>query len=147
MRALTTAIATGLLTVAFIAAHGADTAYVEERSYDLGSGLRRVMVAERCDSPGCFERLMHHEYLFYRDRKLGAFSTVSVAPGGKLILYQDRDSTEMMLYRPADGKLLRITRNLRDVADEYQWSPDLKQVRVFFLNSKRWKTLRIPQTI
>jgi len=137
----------GLLTVSVTAVRAADTASFEERSDELGHGLRRVMVAEPCDSPNCFEALMHHEYLFYRDRKLGPFTTFSVAPGAKLILYQDGRSSEMMLFRPADDKLIRITRNLQDVADRYEWSRNLREVRVFFLNAKQWKTLKLPQTI
>ena len=105
------------------------------------------MLAEPCDSPSCFEAFTHHDYLFFGERKLGWLTTYSVAPSGKLILYQDGRSSQMMLLRPADGKLVQLTQRLHDVADTYEWSRDMKRVRVFFLNSKQWKTLKIPKKI
>ena len=120
---------------------------IVESSEDLGHGLRRVLLAEPCDSPGCFEAFTHHYYLFFGDRKLGWPTTYSAAPSGELILYQDGRSSQMMLFRPTDGKLVQLTQGLHDVADTYEWSRDMKRVRVFFLNSKQWKTLKIPKTI
>ena len=147
MKVLRTHIAAAIVALASAVPATVASAYAIESSEDLGFGLRRVMVAEGCDRPGCFEALTHHVYLFYRDRKLGPYSTFSVAPGGQLILYQDGRSSEMMLFRPADDKLVRLTRNLRDVADQYEWSDNLRQVRIFFLNAKQWKTVTIPRTI
>jgi hypothetical protein len=52
-----------------------------ERTVDLGSGFRRVMLAEFI--MGGFESVYHAEYLFYRDWKLGDFDSSSISPSRK----------------------------------------------------------------
>jgi len=62
---------------------------IVERTEEVGSGFRRVMLAEFIT--GGFESIYHGEYLFYRDRKLGDFHSAAISPSRKYAAFVETD--------------------------------------------------------
>lgn len=104
-----------ILTLVVAATACAQPSGVEQRQ-DLGFGFHRDVIAE----PSSFE-VAHFEYLFYRSRKLSQIDECAVAPSGKAVVYQDGPSGSIFLFRPGDGKIVRLTRKFVGLAEKFDW--------------------------
>lgn len=88
---------------------------------ELGSGFRRVALTEFMK--GGFEGTYHGEYLFYRNRKLGSFSSASVSPSRQFAIYRELYSDRLILFRAVDQKTIDLLppasdRNL----EQFEWN-------------------------
>jgi hypothetical protein len=105
-----------ILLLTLMAASGrAQPSGIEQRQ-DLGFGFHRDVIAE----PSSFE-VGHFEYLFYRNRKLCQVDECAVAPSGKAVVYQDGPSGNIFLFRPADGKIVQLTRKFPGLVESFSW--------------------------
>jgi len=119
---------------------GCATAPVE-RTTDLGSGFRRVVMAE--PSGSSFESIGHFEYLYFRHRRLCQVGACSVSPSGKYAIYQDAPSGNLFLFCPAERSLTQLTSELIALADNFDWHEDTSTVVAHFASGHGAQTFAL----
>jgi hypothetical protein len=110
-----------------------------EQTIDLGSGFRRVVIAEAAKSS--FESVGHFGYLYYKDLRLCRVGNCSVSPSGKFAIYQDGPSGIVFLFRREDAKVTRLTNKFIAYANSFDWHESENLVDVYF--EKLWKPKRV----
>jgi hypothetical protein len=94
---------------------------------DLGKGFKIAMSDERHASG-----IDHYRYLFFHDRNIGQVSAYSVAPSGKLAVFQRRSDASIFVFRPSWAAPKKIEKSYSDSVREFKWTEHEQTVQVRF---------------
>ena len=91
------------------------------------------------NGPGAFEELGHFSYLFYKDIKISSYSSYSISPSDRFVIFQDGPTGDIVLFDSKSQDKRILVKYPKSLARTYKWQNDENSVLIFLENEKQIK--------
>ena len=101
-----------------------------EHTVDLGHGFQLITIAEHTVSS--FEGIGHFEYLYHTNQRLCHANIYSISPAGNFAAFLQDNTGDLMLFRRADYKILRLAAKAETHPKKFEWHEKEGFLLVYF---------------